>query len=92
MPQLLHYLNPASSASTVTSSASDDSNVAAVEKTRVHLAEDSLDWGTLAVFTCTASCQYRDASTTEDEGDISNGAKIQRCAYVEEFVWRQGPL
>ena len=92
MPQLLHYLNPASSASTVTSAASEDSDEAAVEKARVHLAEDSLDWGTLAVFTCTASCQDRDAYTTEDEGDTSNGAKMQRCAYVKEFVWRQGPL
>jgi hypothetical protein len=39
-----------------------------------------MDWGTLAVFTCTGSC-----STHVEERGIRGG-------YVEEFLWRQKPL
>lgn len=57
-----------------------------------------MDWGTLAVYTCPASCSTgagrgTDAGSEEDgaiaSGKDGGGTIVE--AYVEEFVWRQPP-
>mmetsp|Transcript_39298 Transcript_39298/g.80530 ORF Transcript_39298/g.80530 Transcript_39298/m.80530 type:complete len:561 (-) Transcript_39298:2287-3969(-) len=42
---------------------------------------DGMDWGVIAVYTCTASC---------GDGIVNDGTKMG--AYREEFAWRQQPL
>ena len=44
--------------------------------------EEMLDWGTIAVYTCTASCGGGGIVTGNEE----NGA------YLEEVAWMQPPL
>ena len=46
------------------------------------LGADVMDWGVLAVYTCTASCSR--------EEDASGGANFG--SYTPEFIWRQSPL
>jgi len=56
----------------------------AIETARHKIMEGSTnmpDWGTVAVFTCTASCGAMDTELDEDLG-----------AYIEEFVWKQPSL
>lgn len=45
---------------------------------------DGLDWGVVAVYTCTASCGGCGGSPAEGGRDDA--------AYREEFAWRQPPL
>ena len=44
-----------------------------------------MDWGTIAVYTCTSSCSDKNTSFTDD--DVR-----QKRAYRKEFAWRQPPL
>jgi pre-rRNA-processing protein TSR4 len=56
----------------------------AVEAMRAKLMEDDtnkLDWGVVAVYTCTASCGGMDTSEGSDLG-----------AYIEEYTWKQPSL
>jgi pre-rRNA-processing protein TSR4 len=41
------------------------------------------DWGTIAVYSCAASCAPAPGEGGQDDGDGS--------AYAEEFVWVQPP-
>jgi len=52
-----------------------------------HLQLGSLDWGTLAVYTCVKSCR-----TGEKVTGIEEGTGGEEGRYVEEFVWRQKPM
>jgi hypothetical protein len=79
MPQLLHYVLKSSSAPSAAAEVPDSRQAA--EEARAHLNEDTLDWGTLAVFTCTASC-----------GGSSFRSSDETPAYTPEFVWRQSPI
>lgn len=61
------------------------------------LDADSLDWGTLAVYTCQASCEPRaqpqDGGAAGSAGAGGAGGDARGAAvgthYAEEFVWRQ---
>ncbi len=64
MPQLLHYLKVDAMAS-LPCKPGDSYRLAA------------MDWGTLAVYTCTNSC---------------SGGAGEGGGYVEEFLWRQKPM
>ena len=44
-----------------------------------------MDWGTIAVYTCTFSCSENNTSFTDD-------GVTQKRAYRQEFAWRQPPL
>ena len=39
-----------------------------------------IDWGTLAVYTCTGSC----------DGSLAEGGERTGSGYMREVVWRQG--
>ena len=71
MPQLLHYLKV-----DATISVKPFAGVQGLRK------DGTLDWGTLAVYTCTQSCG-EGGRLTKDSGPSS---------YLEEVVWRQEPL
>lgn len=62
MPQLLHYLNVDNGAKGTTAAA------ATAADARVAMGECTLDWGVLAVYTCTASCC---------DGGVSTGAGLE---------------
>jgi len=57
---------------------------ARAKEAMLHLATSTLDWGTLAVFTCTASCG--------GDGSAPDDLKGSLGAYKKEFIWRQSPL
>jgi len=85
--QLASTCSDAGSATNVTetdASAKEQAEAAArAKEAMMHLAMSTLDWGTLAVFTCTASCGGNEAPQ-----DLQGGFG----AYKKEFVWRQSPL
>jgi len=68
MPQLLHFLKVGGGSIVDSSSVNEDGN------TETH---KSIDWGTLDVWTCTASCD-------QPSGELGG--------YLEEYVTRQSPL
>jgi len=55
-----------------------------------------LDWGVIAVYTCTASCGGVGGETLKQQHDksalLSNDNGDAFCGYREEFAWRQPPL
>ena len=60
-------------------------------------AKDTLEWGTIAIYTCTQSCGEGDVVTVEDVKDPcqSNEEKerlVSLGAYREEAAWMQPPL
>ena len=64
-------------------------DLATTTKKAIDVARDKLmegsynipDWGSVSVYTCTASCGGMDTKEDEELG-----------AYIEEFVWKQPPL
>mmetsp|Transcript_24941 Transcript_24941/g.30655 ORF Transcript_24941/g.30655 Transcript_24941/m.30655 type:complete len:379 (-) Transcript_24941:176-1312(-) len=67
MPQMIHYLL-------------GNENKDADDK---HEGHNDIDWGTVAVYTCTSSCDG-----PKSDANLSNTLG----SYVEEFAWRQPPL
>jgi len=72
MPQLLHYLKV--DAATIVKP------FGGLEGLR---KDGALDWGTLAIYTCTQSC---------GEGGNLKATDSVLSSYLEEAVWRQDPL
>lgn len=73
MPQLIHFLG--TDADIVQDTDASLSQEAAAEKLK-QISQDTLDWGVLAVYTCSESCEETEESDH----------------YSEEFVYRQPPL
>ena len=72
MPQLLHYL--CVDKNTAVEKREEDNCISSVNR----LSED-IDWGSIDIFTCTASC--------------SRGLALNSCgdAYIEELIMTQKP-
>lgn len=73
----------ATAAETDTGAQQQAETAARAKEAMLHLAMSTLDWGTLAVFTCTASCGGNGAP---------DDLKGTLGAYKKEFIWRQSPL
>jgi pre-rRNA-processing protein TSR4 len=63
---------------------------------QTQLLKSELDWGTICIYTCTASCCF---SHQEGEGDEVDDGKSSSSssstllgAYREEYAWKQPPL
>jgi hypothetical protein len=60
---------------------------------QTQLLKSELDWGTICIYTCTASCC---CSHQEEEGDEVDDGKSSSStllgAYREEYAWKQPPL
>ncbi|CAM9226073.1 unnamed protein product [Heterosigma akashiwo] len=112
MPQMLYYLNVADGQPKVTEtitggsprknrwssdSTSEDSTRPAPPITSLPIA-DGLDWGTLAVYTCVASCQSNapdpgpPSSFEEGADTVEEAHEANTTSYSHEFVWVQPPL
>lgn len=93
MPHLLHHLGVEANAKVVDPATAKSGGSAAV----LQSSDDGMDWGTLAVYTCPASCPIDAAQEAQkievDVGDGDNAAHESRtiASYVEEFIWRQPP-
>lgn len=92
MPHLLHFLGVEANAKVWDTKCSTPAPLPAP------IAGKCMDWGTLAVYTCPASCttsagrQPEASSRGEGNGVNENGGNAKAVeAYVEEFVWRQPP-
>jgi hypothetical protein len=82
MPQMLHYLHVDKQTTMIPSQAlqeqTSEPHGQPLPSTAVFLnsANEDIDWGTLDVYTCSASC---DVST-----DVG-------CTYIEEYIYRRPP-
>ena len=77
MPQLLCELEEHGYVESATSLATSMLGPQAARAGAPEAPSDGLDWGTLVVYTCSASC-----ATAE-------GAVAEHCGYAEEYVWHQ---
>jgi hypothetical protein len=65
------------------------------KKTGIDDIKDCLEWGTIAIYTCTASCGDGDIVSPRELKNLSADEKDRlRClgAYREEVAWVQPPL
>lgn len=92
MPHLLHFLGVEENAKVWDTRSSTPATLSEP------IAGKCMDWGTLAVYTCPASCQTGagrqpgELSPGEEKDVTRNGDNARAVeAYVEEFVWRQPP-
>jgi len=77
MPQLLCELEEHGYVESATSLAASMLGPRAARAGAPEAPSDGLDWGTVVVYTCSASC-----ATAE-------GAVAEHCGYAEEYVWHQ---
>jgi hypothetical protein len=77
MPQLIHYLDVDTGVQATEVNAEEVSEEA-LEKLK-QISQETLDWGVLAVYTCSASCDEDESLSLQDR-------------YTEEYVYRQPPL
>lgn len=96
MPHLLHHLGIEANANVL------DPRAATADGAGLSPAgaSNGMDWGTLAVYTCPASCSARkpNGTASADDGDHQKEKRDRASpdstavsSYVEEFVWRQPP-
>ncbi|CAM9197941.1 unnamed protein product, partial [Choristocarpus tenellus] len=85
LPHLLHFLGVEACGKVWDPAVAMGSSPGKVDTPIQH----TMDWGTLAVYTCPNSCGSSFMQGGDGDGDGTVGGSLQ--GYIEEFVWRQPP-